>query len=192
MKPATECWAPAGQDDARVAKAGQIVLVMLATVACGGCISMGKHIDQQSLAQIRIGVSTRAEVEKLFGSPQEISETPTGGKTLTYGHFSGWLVPPGELLLGPAVTWLWTGGSSSKSEFVAITCDSNGIVSDISTSVLELESGSGLLDRNRQSISATHRDEPDSNRAEAASSAPGGHPQSAKPARTSGETRDRR
>ncbi len=182
MKPATEWWAPAGQ----------IALAMMVTVACGGCISMGKRIDQQPLAQIKIGVSTRAEVEKLLGSPRAISETPTGGTMLTYAHLRGWLVPPGQLLLPPAVTWLWTGGQSATTEGIAITCDCNGIVSDVTTFVLETESGPGLLDRNRQSFSWTHRDEPDSNRAEAAPPAPGSHPKSTGPAPTSGETRDRR
>ncbi len=192
MKPATKWWASAGQEGALAAKAGQIALAMLVTVACGGCVSIGKRIDQQQLAQIKIGVSTRAEVEKLLGSPRAISETSTGGTMLTYAHLRGWIVPPGQYLLPPAVTWLWTGGTSSTTEGVAITCDCNGIVSNVTTFALELESGTGLLDRKRQSLSWTHRDEPDSNRAETAHSASGSHPESTGPAPTSGETRDRR
>jgi hypothetical protein len=170
MEPVTERWVSAGKGVARAARTGQTAIAMLVAVTCTGCISMGTRIDPQSLARIKIGVSTCAEVERLFGSPREISETPTGGRMLTYVHSKGWLIPPGDLLFPPALRWLWTGGSSMKHELATITCDRAGIVAEVSTAVLDLEGGHGLLDEHRQSLSTTHRDA-------TSPSAPGNHPE---------------
>jgi hypothetical protein len=145
-------------------------------------VSIGKRIDPETLAQIKIGESTRADVEKLIGSPQIVSERPDGGTTLTYWHGKGWMIPPGYLLsaglhhakvpfAGSVIQKLWTGGSS-KTECVAITFDRNGMVSDVTAGVLKLEGGPGLLDRNRQSLSYTSRNEPDSSDTEAGRSSP--------------------
>ena len=205
MKPATEKTLSTGRERARPVIAWQIGVAVLATVACGGCVSIGKRIDPETLAQIKIGVSTRAEVEELLGSPRTVSDLPTGGVTLTYFHHRAWLIPPGQMiatglrlskvpgggLAGSALKRLWTGGSS-KMECVSITFDGNSTVSDVSTFVLESEGGDGLFDRNRQSVSWTSRSEADSTSTEAAPAAPGHRPENAEPARQPRDPADRR
>lgn len=194
MKPATEKTLSARRERARPVIAWQIGLAVLATVACGGCVSIGKRIDPETLTQIKIGVSTRAEVEELLGSPWTVSDSPTGGVTLTYFRHRAWLMPPGRMiatglglskvpyggLAGSALKRLWTGGSS-KMECVTLTFDGNGTVSNVSTFVLGSEGGDGLFDRNRRSFGWTSRNESDSNGTETPLSVPDHHPESAEP-----------
>ena len=205
MKSATEQSASAWQKRARTACPRQIALAVLATVTCGGCVSIGKCIDPETLAQVKIGVSTRADVEELLGSPRTVSDSPTGGVTLTYFHHRGWLIPPGQMiatglglskvpyggLAGSALKRVWTGGSS-KMECVSVTFDGNGTVSDVSTFEMESEGGDGLLDRNRRSVSWARRSEPGSTGTEAAPAAPGHRPENAESARQPRDPADRR
>ncbi len=158
------------RNDARVAQAARVATVGLAVVACGGCISWGKRIDPRELAQIQIGVTTRGEVEKRFGRPRVVAETPTGGTKMTYMHLQGRIIPPVYSIFSAlhlaglrvplaegVLPELWTGGSSSKTEAVVITCDCNGIVLDVSASVYEWKSGAGLFDSNQRSFALTSR-----------------------------------
>jgi len=143
-------------------------LPLVTVLACCGCISSGQPIEQDRLAQIKIGESTRAEVQRIMGEPHacSASDASEGDTTLMYMYHKGWLIPPGEMLSsilslahvpgGGMLKRLWTGGSS-ECESVTIVCDRDSRVSGISTYLWKLESGGGLLDRNEQSFSWTTR-----------------------------------
>ncbi|MBN2446927.1 MAG: hypothetical protein JXO22_09385 [Phycisphaerae bacterium] len=156
-----------GQRHARTVGLCSVSIAAALTVVCSGCVSMGKRIDPETLEQIKIGTSTRADVEALLGQPRETTVGPGGEEVLTYFHLSGWLIPPGELiasglnlakvpLVGSVLPKVWTGGSTNT-ECVSITLDGDGKVLGISTCVMDVEYGSGFLDDNQQSLVVTYR-----------------------------------
>jgi outer membrane protein assembly factor BamE (lipoprotein component of BamABCDE complex) len=48
----------------------------------------GTKIDPANVSQIENGVSTRSQVEALFGPPQNVSVMDSGGRMMTYIYFS--------------------------------------------------------------------------------------------------------
>jgi len=64
-----------------------LVLVVLGLVT--GCESPGRSLDKSAVDQIRDGQTTRAEVERIFGEPKEMTKSPAGKTLYHYERFYG-------------------------------------------------------------------------------------------------------
>ena len=63
-----------------------MVLLVLACslAALTGCVSSGTKIEMANIAQLKKGVSTRAEMDRLFGKPTSVTLLPDGRTMATW------------------------------------------------------------------------------------------------------------
>jgi len=68
-----------------IAKVIGLMAVSLLIPACYN-VKHGKPIEQGSVSQIQKGITTRAEVERMFGAPLSATMRPDGGRMLIYNY----------------------------------------------------------------------------------------------------------
>jgi hypothetical protein len=120
-------------------------LAVLMALAGSGCVSAGRRIDADKLAQIVNGESTRADVERLLGKPTMITEMNGGGAMLMYSHLRYRSDPQNVV----PILALLAGGGSTKSETVMITIGPDDKVRDINSSRMQMHVNTGLISGTR-------------------------------------------
>jgi len=87
-----------------------------------GCYStkMGDPIDADKVSQIQKGVTTRTQVEAMFGAPMSSSMMGDGRRMLVYNYseFNGHMTGP------------WSGAGQNRSQMLQIMLDQNNVVQD--------------------------------------------------------------
>jgi outer membrane protein assembly factor BamE (lipoprotein component of BamABCDE complex) len=80
----------------------------------GGCASTshGTKIDTQNVSKIEKGVTTRAEVEQMFGSPMNVSLMGDGRRSMTYHYMESDTKVKGTSFIPIAGAFM--GGSKGK------------------------------------------------------------------------------
>lgn len=68
-------------------KISAIALTLLAFSLLAGCASVGNKIEMANVAQLQKGVTTRADMERLFGKPMSVSLLPDG-RTMAMWFYS--------------------------------------------------------------------------------------------------------
>jgi len=63
-----------------------LVVVCLLCLLLSSCATVGRDFSHQAVAQIKIGITSRDEVRRLFGSPWRIG-IENGADTWTYGSY---------------------------------------------------------------------------------------------------------
>lgn len=66
----------------------KIVFAALASCFLAACATTGKPIDTTKLSQLKPGISTIADAERLFGPPQSTTHNADGTTMLGYGSSS--------------------------------------------------------------------------------------------------------
>ncbi len=124
----------------------RIVITLTGTIALltlAGCVSstVGSKIDRSNVEQIKKGVTTRAEVEALLGSPDNVSMMGDGRRLLLY-HFAASQEKSGHGLMrlgsfipgigGVATTGVGAAnaGNTSQRQLLQIFVSKEGIVQD--------------------------------------------------------------
>ena len=77
------------QSDAKPVKpnyAVAMILISMMIMFVSGCITLGKDFPEANVSSIAIGVTTKNEVRKLFGSPW-LSGVQDGHPAWTYGSY---------------------------------------------------------------------------------------------------------
>ena len=77
------------QSDAKSVKPNcvlALILISLMIMFVSGCITLGKDFPEANVSSIAIGVTTKNEVRKLFGSPW-LSGVQDGHPAWTYGSY---------------------------------------------------------------------------------------------------------
>jgi SmpA / OmlA family. len=78
-----------GQSDFKILKSAyvlQLILISTMIIFVSGCITLGKDFPESNVSTISIGVTTKNEVRKLFGSPW-LSGVQDGKPAWTYGIY---------------------------------------------------------------------------------------------------------
>lgn len=141
-----------------------LLLGALLVAGAGGCVtSSGTKIASPQLDQIKKGVTTRAEVEKLFGAPTSVITGADGRKTLFYSYQAtkesagmglsrifGYVpfVAPGAATTGTIVgaqAASDTAGVKVQTQSLSITLSKDDIVEDFTFSEGSSDSGSPKL-----------------------------------------------
>jgi len=65
------------------------IIAALAFSLLVGCESPGRSLAKSAVDQIRDGQTTRAEIEKIFGEPLQMTKSPTGRTLYRYQRFYG-------------------------------------------------------------------------------------------------------
>ena len=63
-----------------------LILISTMIIFVSGCITLGKEFPEANVSTIKIGVTTKIEVRKLFGSPW-LSGVQDGKPAWTYGSY---------------------------------------------------------------------------------------------------------
>ena len=77
------------QSDAKLVKpnyAVALILISMMIIFVSGCITLGKEFPEANVSSITIGVTTKNEVRKFFGSPW-LSGVQDGKPAWTYGIY---------------------------------------------------------------------------------------------------------
>ena len=77
------------QSDFKILKSAyvlQLILISVMIMFVSGCITLGKDFPEANVSTISIGVTTKNEVRKLFGSPW-LSGVQDGKPAWTYGIY---------------------------------------------------------------------------------------------------------
>lgn len=104
----------------------QAALLLFITGFVAGCASTshGTKIDRDKVSQIKKGVTTKAEVELLLGSPTYTAMAGDGRRMMTYSFTeasSTQLIP---------VVGLFAGSSSTRTQSLQIMITKSGVVED--------------------------------------------------------------
>jgi outer membrane protein assembly factor BamE (lipoprotein component of BamABCDE complex) len=102
------------------------------------CTSVGRKIDTAAIDKIEKGKTTRDEVIKLIGSPDNLMPSQDGGVAFTYMHMK---VKPKATTFIPVVG-AFAGGADMKSEHLMIAFGPDGVVKDVVSTYVTQESGS--------------------------------------------------
>jgi hypothetical protein len=120
---------------------------ILAGLLLAGCVSVGNSnlADQATLAQIKVGQTTRQQVLALLGEPSEYRRTEYAGSARewwAYGHASS-TINPLEYLF---VYGFWTNGLGlyDTRRDLHVFFDANGIVRNLSLQTTSYDMGSPL------------------------------------------------
>ena len=63
-----------------------LILISMTIIFVSGCITLGKEFPEANVSSITIGLTTKNEVRKLFGSPW-LSGVQDGKPAWTYGSY---------------------------------------------------------------------------------------------------------
>ena len=77
------------QSDAKSLKSNYVlalILISMMIMFVSGCITLGKDFSEANVSSITIGVTTKNEVRRLFGSPW-LSGVQDGQPAWTYGSY---------------------------------------------------------------------------------------------------------
>jgi len=75
-----------------IRRAGVLGLVCLSFIA-SSCMTVGQEFPESHVSDIRIGKTTQAEVQNMFGSPWRVG-VENGQRTWTYGKYHYQLIGP--------------------------------------------------------------------------------------------------
>jgi len=117
----------------------KLVMVMSALVMVG-CASTGHKIDQSAVGRIQNGVTTKAEVISLIGSPEMITKKGNGDEVFVY-HYTRSSVKPATFI--PYIG-AFIGGADTQHQMTNVTFGPNGIVKDYSNTQGGMETNMNL------------------------------------------------
>lgn len=123
--------------------------VLLLVVA--GCVGMGGQygvkIDQSKVAEIKKGVTTKAEVEALLGAPQMVSMIGDGRRMMSYSYSDSSVHATATSYI--PVVGMFTGGATgnTRTQTLQIMISKTGVVDDyeFSDNTKNIESSGGVF-----------------------------------------------
>ena len=104
-----------------------------------GCASVGRKLDQASVDRIKKGETTREQVLKLIGSPDQMTRDGNGNVTFSYMYLRATAKPATYI----PIVGAFAGGANVQNQMVMVTFGSDGIVKDIISTYGATESGMG-------------------------------------------------
>jgi outer membrane protein assembly factor BamE (lipoprotein component of BamABCDE complex) len=114
-----------------------IAILFCAALLCG-CVSMGRKIDQAKVAEIKTGVTTRAQVIQLIGSPDQITDA-NGTVMFMYMYIHSSATASTYI----PIVGAFAGGANTQNEMVMVSF-TNDVVSALTSSYGGNEINSGI------------------------------------------------
>jgi len=125
-----------------------ILFTLTAAILLTSCVTSGRKIEQSSVDKIQKGVTTRAEVLQLLGSPDQLTRDSSGKVTMNYHYMRATAKPEGFI----PVVGLFAGGANTQNQSVIVVCGSDGIVSDVISTMGASEAGMGLSSGSKATV----------------------------------------
>jgi outer membrane protein assembly factor BamE (lipoprotein component of BamABCDE complex) len=117
----------------------QLLSLALMASLLASCATVGRKLDQASVDKIKKGETTREEVIRLIGSPDQVTRLGNGDTTLTYMYVRA--TPKPESFI--PIVGVFAGGANVQNQMVMVTFGPDGIVKDIISTYGATESGVG-------------------------------------------------
>lgn len=104
-----------------------------------GCASVGRKLDQGAVDRIKKGETTRNEVLKWLGSPDQIMRMGNGDVIFQYMYVRATAKPETYI----PIVGAFAGGANIQNQMVMVTFGPDGVVKDIISTYGATESGVG-------------------------------------------------
>lgn len=117
-----------------------LVVISLLIFTLVGCATVGRKINQDAVNGIEKGKTTREEVIKLLGSPDQMAKDTNGNITMTYMYVRATTKPISFV----PIVGAFAGGANVQNQIVMITIGPDGKVSDVFSTYGATESGYGM------------------------------------------------
>jgi outer membrane protein assembly factor BamE (lipoprotein component of BamABCDE complex) len=104
--------------------------ILLFTLLLTACYSTGQPIDTAKANQFVKGQTTESEVLTALGTPITVTNNSEGERMLAYSHTDTDIDASTYI----PVVGLFTGGATSKVQYLIVTLDKTGVVKDWQTS----------------------------------------------------------
>ena len=105
-------------------------LCLLALLTLAGCATVGRKLDPAKIDQIKKGETTREQVLKLIGSPDQMTRDGGGNVTFTYMYLRATTKPESFI----PVVGSFVGGVNMQNQTLMLTFDPQGVVKDFVSS----------------------------------------------------------
>lgn len=63
-----------------------VLLLLVLSVFVAGCATVGQPYAEHKVSQIKVGETTKAQIQQMFGNPWRTG-SESGQQTWTYGHY---------------------------------------------------------------------------------------------------------
>jgi outer membrane protein assembly factor BamE (lipoprotein component of BamABCDE complex) len=113
----------------------QILALVLTSAWLIGCATSGQQMDRSQVENIQKGVTTRAELEAMLGTPMHAGMMDNGRRLLTF-QFHETRVK-GESFIPYAGAFI--GGRDHRAQILQVILDANGVVEDFEFSDSTIE-----------------------------------------------------
>jgi outer membrane protein assembly factor BamE (lipoprotein component of BamABCDE complex) len=130
------------------------VLVVVVALSLIGCATVGRKLDQSSVEKIKKGETTREEVLRLIGSPDQMTRDGNGNITMTYMYVRATAKP--ETFI--PIIGAFAGGANVQNQMVMVVTGPDGVVKDIVSSYGSTESSHGLSTGSQADIPEVEQD----------------------------------
>ena len=117
----------------------KLLALALTATLLAGCATVGRKLDQTSVDKIKKGETTREEVLKLIGSPDQMTRDGSGNVTFSYMYVRATAKPETYI----PIVGAFAGGANVQNQMVIVTFGPDGIVKDIISTYGATESGMG-------------------------------------------------
>ena len=114
-----------------------LILILIAASLLTGCVSYGRKIDQAKVSEIKTGVTTRAQVIQLIGSPDQITDA-NGTVMFMYMYVHSSATASTYI----PIVGAFAGGANTQNEMVMVSF-TNDVVSALTSSYGGNEMGTG-------------------------------------------------
>ena len=117
----------------------RIIITIASMLTLSACVSVGRKLDTAKIDEIKKGETTRQQVLKLLGSPDQITKDGSGNVTFQYMHVRA--TPKAESFI--PVVGMFAGGANVQNQLLMVTFGKDEVVTDLISTYGASESGVG-------------------------------------------------
>ena len=125
----------------------KIMVFILSACLLVGCVSVGRKIDQSAANRIEKGKTTREQVIRLIGSPDQI--TIRGDDTVFLYQYMRATAKPETFI---PIVGAFVGGANVQNQMIMITFSPDGKVKDVLNTRGSTEASQGLATGNKAEL----------------------------------------
>lgn len=122
--------------------------LVLGVLLFSGCASVGRKLDTAKVEQIKKGETTREQVLKLIGSPDQTTKSSNGDVTFSYMYSRA--TAKGSSFI--PIVGAFAGGVNTQNQTAVVTFGPDGIVKEIVSSYGASDIGMGLESGSKANI----------------------------------------
>lgn len=131
-----------------------LTLTLAAALLFTGCVTSGRKIDQTKVDQIQKGVTTRDEVKKLLGAPDQIIRDANGNTTFQYHYVRA--TAKGESFI--PVIGAFMGGANVQTQFFTVRFGEDNKVADFTSTQGGTETSTGASTGSKSNLPDVEKD----------------------------------